>query len=125
MGVRDKRFFDLASIIRKRRVELGYKSAEKFAYDNNLNRSVYQRWENAEDLNVTSLIKLLYTLKMSASTLFEKWEKVSDDMPQDIPSDELLLLAAERKASYKRIKPTKKVMKEVKKRRARRIRNHE
>jgi hypothetical protein len=57
--------------------------------------------------------------------LFEKWEKVSDDMPQDIPSDELLLLAAERKASYKRIKPTKKVMKEVKKRRARRIRNHE
>lgn len=125
MAVRDKRFFDLAIIIRKRRMELGYKSAEKFAYDNNLNRSVYQRWENAEDLNVTSLIKLLYTLKMSASTLFEKWEQVSDNMPQDITSDELLLLAAERKASYKRIKPTIKVMKEVKKRRARRIRDHE
>lgn len=121
MAVRDKRFFDLASIIRKRRLELGYKSAEKFAYDNNLNRSVYQRWENAEDLNVTSLIKLLYTLRMSASTLFEKWEQVSDSMPQDISNDELVVFVAERKASYKRVKPSKKVMKEVKKRRSRRI----
>lgn len=93
---------DMACIIRNRRIELGYTSGEKFAYQNKLNRSVYQRWENGEDLNVTSLIRLLDILKMSGKTLFEKWEKAREDMPHD--EDISLLLVAEEKEPYRRKK---------------------
>ncbi len=99
---KDKRLMDMACIIRNRRIELGYTSGEKFAFHHKLNRSVYQRWENGEDLNLTSLIRLLDILKMSGKTLFEKWENARDDMPKDLPIE--LPMVAEEKETYKQRK---------------------
>lgn len=104
---KDKRLMDMACIIRNRRIELGYNSGEKFANQNKLNRSVYQRWENGEDLNVTSLIKLLDILKMSGKTLFEKWESSRSDMPRDVDIAELRMVAEE-KEPYKKVEKVKK-----------------
>ena len=98
---KDKRLMDMACIIRNRRIELGFTSGEKFAHEHKLNRSVYQRWENGEDLNLTSFIRLLDNLKMSGKTFFEKWEKARPDMPQDSEM-EILRIVAEEKETYKK-----------------------
>ncbi len=104
---KDRRLMDMACIIRNRRIELGYNSGEKFANKHKLNRSVYQRWENGEDLNVTSLIKLLEILKMSGKTLFEKWENSRTDMPRDFDINELRMVAEE-KEPYEKVEKVKK-----------------
>lgn len=105
---KDRRLMDMACIIRNRRIELGYTSGEKFANKHKLNRSVYQRWENGEDLNLTSLIKLLDILKMSGKTLFEKWENSRADMPRDFDINELRMVAEEKEPYEKaKVKTTK------------------
>jgi hypothetical protein len=78
---KDDRLHDFSAIIRRRRFELKYNSAELFANDHGINRSVYQRWENGEDLNLTSLLKLLEILGMKGSDFFEKWEHRNENMP--------------------------------------------
>ncbi len=110
MKFKDKRLCDFSVIIRNRRIELGYSSAERFANDHKLNRSVYQRWENGEDLNLSSLMRLLDILKMSGKMLFEKWEKANIHMPQDREVD--LSLVAERKEMYKGRRRKKKMPEE-------------
>ncbi len=46
------------TIVRKKRIELGYKSAEKFAHDHNVNRSTYQRIEAGNDLLLSTVFRL-------------------------------------------------------------------
>jgi ribosome-binding protein aMBF1 (putative translation factor) len=78
---KDKRLKDFSAIIRKRRFEMGHLNAEILANKHKLNRSVYQRWENGEDMNLSSLLKLLEVLEMKGSELFEIWEEKNREMP--------------------------------------------
>lgn len=54
----DNRLPDLAYKIRQRRYELGYKSGETFAKEKGINRSIYQRWEQGYDMNMSSYLRL-------------------------------------------------------------------
>ncbi|MEY2800040.1 MAG: hypothetical protein RI934_1028 [Bacteroidota bacterium] len=83
MKTKDTRLYDLAYLIRMRRIELGYSSAEKFSNEKGINRSVYQRWESGEDLNLTSFLKLCDMHHISASALLLKWEQTNRLMPKD------------------------------------------
>ncbi len=97
MKKKDVRLHEFSVVIRKRRLELGYTNAEMFANHHGLNRSVYQRWENGEDLNLSSLLKLLEILEMKGSEFFEQLEKRSELMP---PCKYIMSLVAEMKEEY-------------------------
>ncbi len=101
MKNKDKRLYDLALIIRNQRIELGYSSAEKFSYAHGINRSVYQRWENGEDLNLSSLLRLCDLLGLSASDLFRMWEECNEKMPKTRLHQRLIDLKNEMKNEEK------------------------
>lgn len=101
---KDKRLGDFSAIIRRRRVELGHNNAELLANKHNVNRSVYQRWENGEDLNLTSLLKLLEMLEMKGSELFELWENRNENMP---PHRYLFAMVADDEEKYQGVKKRK------------------
>jgi transcriptional regulator with XRE-family HTH domain len=64
-----KKLGDRLRVIRK---EKGYKNHEKFAYDSDISRSQYGRYEKGTDMRISSLLKILNVHKMSLSEFFEK-----------------------------------------------------
>lgn len=64
-----KKLGDRLRVIRK---EKGYKNHEKFAYDSDISRSQYGRYEKGTDMRISSLLKILHVHKMSLSEFFEK-----------------------------------------------------
>lgn len=61
----------LANRIKQLRIERGYTSYEYFAYDHNIPRAQYGRYEKGEDLKFSSLLKILKGLDMSPKEFFE------------------------------------------------------
>lgn len=57
--------------LRKKR---GYKNHELFAYENDLPRAQYWRYENGSDMKVSSLIKVLHALGISLEDYFKSLE---------------------------------------------------
>ncbi len=55
--------------IRNRRLELGFKSAEQFAYDNKISRSTYERIERGEDMRLSTFLKVAECLKLNPKDL--------------------------------------------------------
>jgi transcriptional regulator with XRE-family HTH domain len=55
--------------IRNRRIELGYNSAEQFAFENKLNRSTYQRVEQGKNMTLETLVKVAQALKTNIKEL--------------------------------------------------------
>jgi len=55
--------------IRNRRIELGYNSAEQFAFENKLNRSTYQRVEQGKNMTLETLFKVAQALKIDIKEL--------------------------------------------------------
>jgi len=55
--------------IRNRRIELGYNSAEQFAFENKLNRSTYQRVEQGKNMTLDTLLKVAQALKTDIKDL--------------------------------------------------------
>jgi transcriptional regulator with XRE-family HTH domain len=55
--------------IRNRRIELGYNSAEQFAFENKLNRSTYQRVEQGKNMTLDTLVKVAQALKIEIKEL--------------------------------------------------------
>ena len=55
--------------IRNRRIELGYNSAEQFAFENKLNRSTYQRVEQGKNMTLETLVKVAQALKTDIKDL--------------------------------------------------------
>jgi transcriptional regulator with XRE-family HTH domain len=55
--------------IRNRRIELGYNSAEQFAFENKLNRSTYQRVEQGKNMTLDTLVKVAQALKIDIKEL--------------------------------------------------------
>jgi transcriptional regulator with XRE-family HTH domain len=61
----------LGDRIKQLRVEKGYTSYEYFAYDHNISRAQFGRYEKGQDLRVSSLIKVANALGISLSEFFE------------------------------------------------------
>lgn len=62
----------LANRIKQLRIEKGYTSYEYFAYDHNIPRAQYGRYEKGEDLKFSSLLKILKGLNISLQEFFEE-----------------------------------------------------
>ena len=56
--------------MRALRIAKGHSSHETFAYENDLNRAQYSRYERGEDLRMTTFIKVLQALEISPEDFF-------------------------------------------------------
>lgn len=61
--------------IRKLRLKKGFKSAEMFSYENNLNRTAYWRWENGQNITMKNFFKICNIHKLSPREFFELFDK--------------------------------------------------
>ncbi|MBL0053934.1 MAG: helix-turn-helix transcriptional regulator [Bacteroidetes bacterium] len=67
----------LAARLRELRMSKGYSNYEYFAYEHNISRSQYGRYEKGEDIRFSSLIKLIKAFELTPSEFFKKgFEKV-------------------------------------------------
>src|SRR5436190_23556613 len=62
---------NLGSTFRQLRMGKGFKSAEIFSYENDLNRTAYWRWENGKNITMRNFIKLCDIHDISPKELFE------------------------------------------------------
>ena len=69
---KDKSIKLLANRVKSLRIKKGYTSYEYFAYDNNLSRSQYSRYEKGEDLRFSSLIKVIKAFKITPEEFFSE-----------------------------------------------------
>ncbi len=58
--------------LRELRKERGYSNYELFAFDNEIARAQYGRYENGEDLRMSSLLKVLKALDVSLDVFFDE-----------------------------------------------------
>lgn len=63
---------NLAERIKELRIKKGYTSYEYFAYDHNIPRAQYGRYEKGEDLKFSSLLKVLKGLDISIEEFFNE-----------------------------------------------------
>jgi transcriptional regulator with XRE-family HTH domain len=63
---------NLGKRIREVRKEKGYANYEQFAFDNELPRAQYGRYEKGQDLRFTSLLKVLKAMDISLKDFFSK-----------------------------------------------------
>jgi hypothetical protein len=61
----------IGSTLRQLRMSKGFKSAEVFSYENDLNRTAYWRWENGENITMKNFIKLCEIHHITPKELFE------------------------------------------------------
>lgn len=54
------------------RIKNGYSNYELFAYDNNIPRAQYGRYEKGEDLRFSSLLKVIKALDVSIEEFFSQ-----------------------------------------------------
>jgi hypothetical protein len=64
----------LGSTFRKLRMRKGFKSAELFSYENDLNRTAYWRWENGENITMKNFLKLCSIHEITPSEVFNMLE---------------------------------------------------
>lgn len=60
----------LGERIRQLRIEKGYSSYEYFAYEHNISRAQFGRYERGEDLYFSSLIKVINAFDMTMEEFF-------------------------------------------------------
>lgn len=63
---------NLAKRIREIRKKLGYTNADFFAYENEITRSQYGRYELGEDIRFSSLMKLIKAFGMTPKEFFSE-----------------------------------------------------
>ncbi|SHL58057.1 helix-turn-helix domain-containing protein [Chryseobacterium polytrichastri] len=61
----------LAKRIRELRIAKGYSSYEYFAYEHNISRAQYGRYEKGEDLRFSTLAKIINAFGMTMKEFFE------------------------------------------------------
>lgn len=64
----------LASRIKQLRIDAGYSNADFFAYDNDITRSQYSRYETGEDIRFSSLMKLIKAFGITPQEFFADWK---------------------------------------------------
>ena len=62
----------LAKRIKELRLKKGYTNYEYFAYENNLPRAQYGRYEKGEDLRFSSLIKIIKAFNITPQEFFSE-----------------------------------------------------
>ena len=62
----------LGNRIRELRIKKGYTSYEYFAYEHNISRAQFGRYEKGEDLRYTSLLKVVRALDISLQEFFSE-----------------------------------------------------
>ena len=62
----------LGNRIRELRIRKGYTSYEYFAYEHNISRAQFGRYEKGEDLRYTSLLKVVRALDISLQEFFSE-----------------------------------------------------
>ena len=62
----------LGNRIKQLRIEQGYTNYEYFAYENDLPRAQYGRYENGEDLKYSNLLKVVKAFGISMQEFFSK-----------------------------------------------------
>jgi hypothetical protein len=62
----------LGKRIKALRIKKGYSSYEYFAYDHNISRAQYGRYEKGEDLRFSSLLKVIKAFDMSLKEFFSE-----------------------------------------------------
>ena len=67
-----KQLLSLGKRFRQLRKDRGYTNYELFAFDNNIPRAQYGRYEKGEDLRFSSLLKVLKALNISLEEFFSK-----------------------------------------------------
>src|SRR3954469_2174477 len=68
---KDEMLYNIGSTLRQLRLRKGFKSAEVFSYENELNRTAYWRWENGENITMRNFLKLCDIHDISPRDLFE------------------------------------------------------
>lgn len=68
---KDEMLINLGIIIRKLRLKKGFKSAELFSYENNLNRTAYWRWENGQNITMKNFFKICSIHNLKPRDVFE------------------------------------------------------
>lgn len=68
----NKDFIQLGERIKALRIKKGYTNYEYFAYDNDISRAQYGRYERGEDLRYSSLLKLIKAHKMTVEEFFSE-----------------------------------------------------
>ncbi|MBS1639926.1 MAG: helix-turn-helix transcriptional regulator [Bacteroidetes bacterium] len=66
----DDELVKLAARIKALRIERGYTSYEYFAYDHDISRAQYGRYEKGQDIRFSSLIKLINAFDISIEEFF-------------------------------------------------------
>jgi transcriptional regulator with XRE-family HTH domain len=66
----DKQLEKLGARIRQLRIEKGYSSYEYIAYENNISRAQFGRYEQGQDLRFSSLIKVVNALGVTLEEFF-------------------------------------------------------
>jgi transcriptional regulator with XRE-family HTH domain len=70
-GDKNEILYSLGSTLRQLRMGKGFKSAEIFSYENDLNRTAYWRWENGENITMKNFLKLCEIHNISPKEVFE------------------------------------------------------
>lgn len=73
-NIEDKRLIAIGKLIKQLRIEMGYSSAEIFAYEKNINRISYWRIEKGSNITLNSLLKILDIHQISLSEFFNRVE---------------------------------------------------
>lgn len=63
---------NLGNRLRELRTERGFTNYEQFAFEHNLPRAQYGRYEKGQDLRFSSLIKVLNALNISLEDFFKE-----------------------------------------------------
>ena len=66
-----KQLQNLGKRLRELRIARGYTNYELVAYDNQIPRAQYGRYENGQDLRFSSLLKILKALDISLEDFFK------------------------------------------------------
>lgn len=69
----------LGARVKALRIEKGYSSYEYFAYDHNISRAQFGRYERGEDLRFSTLIKIVAAFDMSFEQFFAEGFETSKD----------------------------------------------
>ena len=70
--IEDKRLIAIGKQIKQLRIDMGYSSAEIFAYEKNINRISYWRMEKGSNITLVSLLKILDIHQITLSEFFNR-----------------------------------------------------
>lgn len=67
-----EQLINLGNKLRELRIKQGYSNYEQFAYEHNLPRAQYGRYEKGQDLRFSSLLKVLKAFDVSLKEFFKE-----------------------------------------------------